>query len=150
MQNLINKNTNVYCDYTIFLNDSFDVFCEKNSKWLLDNNTKLLISQAVIDEMKAVPMSRMDDYALCYQGLMRTDKAVSDGIAEILPLTDGVVYSEDFFYKLCESDKESVTVMTNDFALITELVNICSENGKPDGFLCVLEIEENGMVHRIR
>ncbi len=150
MKNLINKNTNVYCDYTIFLNDSFDEFCKKNAEWLVDNNVRLLISQAVVDEMKAVPMARMDDYALCYQGLMRVDKAVVDGIAAIIPLTDGIVYSEDFFYKLCESGEKSITVMTNDFALITELVNICSENSKPDDFLCVLEIEENGMVHRIR
>lgn len=150
MDNIIDKNTEIYCDYTIFLNDSFDLFCEKYSGWLLSNNTSLLISQAVVDEMRAVPMSRMDDYALCYQGLKRVDRAVSDGIARIIENTDTIKYSEDFFYELCKGSQKSITVMTSDFPLITELVNLCAENNKPDDFLCVLEIEENGMVHRLR
>ena len=110
----------------------------------------LNIPQPVIDEMKAVPMSRMDDYALCYQGLARIDNAVNEGIAVIAESFEGVEYSEDYFYKLCENSAEDIIVATNDVQLITELTDICTSLNKPDSFLKVVEIEENGMVHRLR
>lgn len=150
MKDFANASSKIYCDYTIFLNDSFELFCENNAAWLKENGIKLCIPQPVIDEMKAVPMSRMDDYALCYQGLQRTEKAVKDGIAVIVSNTENTEYSEDFFYRLCEKTDEDIIVVTNDIQLITELADLCVSLNKPDGFFKALEIEENGMVHRLR
>ena len=150
MKDLLTTAAKIYCDYTIFMNDSFELFCENNAELLKEKGAKLNIPQPVIDEMKAVPMSRMDDYALCYQGLARSDKAVNDGIAVIAESFDGVEYSEDYFYRLCENSAEDIIVVTSDIQLVTELSDLCGKLNKPDGFLKVVEIEENGMVHRIR
>lgn len=150
MKDLLTTAAKIYCDYTIFLNDSFELFCEEYAQLLKDNGVMLNIPQPVIDEMKAVPMSRMDDYALCYQGLARIDNAVNEGIAVIVESFDGVEYSEDYFYKLCENSAEDIIVATNDIQLITELADICTSLNKPDSFFKVVEIEENGMVHRLR
>ena len=105
MENLLMAGSAIYFDYTVFLNDSFELFCENYAELLKQSDVKINIPQPVIDEMKAVPMSRMDDYALCYHGLARIDEIVNDGIA----------------------------VITEDL----------------DGFLKVVEIEENGMIHRL-
>ena len=150
MKDLLINAAKIYCDYTIFMNESFELFCENNAELLKANDVKLNIPQPVIDEMKAVPMSRMDDYALCYQGLARVDKAVNDGIAVIVESFDGVEYSEDYFYRLCENSPEDIIVVTSDIQLITEISDLCGRLNKPEGFLRVVEIEENGMVHRVR
>ncbi len=150
MKDLLTTAAKIYCDYTIFMNDSFGLFCEEYVQLLKDNGVMLNIPQPVIDEMKAVPMSRMDDYALCYQGLARIDNAVNEGIAVIVESFEGVEYSEDYFYRLCENSAEDIIVATSDIQLITELTDICMSLNKPDGFLKVVEIEENGMVHRLR
>lgn len=150
MKDLLTTAAKIYCDYTIFMNDSFELFCENNAELLKEKGAKLNIPQHVIDEMKAVPMSRMDDYALCYQGLARIDKAVNDGIAVITESFEGVEYSEDYFYRLCENSAEDIIVATSDIQLVTELSDLCGKLNKPDGFLKVIEIEENGMVHRLR
>lgn len=150
MKDLLKTNAKIYCDYTIFMNESFELFCENNAELLKAYGVKLNIPQPVIDEMKAVPMSRMDDYALCYQGLARVDKAVNDGIAVIVESFDGVEYSEDYFYKLCENSADDIIVVTSDVQLVSELSDLCGKLEKGDGFLRVLEIEENGMVHRLR
>ena len=150
MKDLLTNDAKIYCDYTIFMNESFELFCEEYVQLLKDNGVMLNIPQPVIDEMKAVPMSRMDDYALCYQGLARVDKAVTEGVAVIVESFDGVEYSEDYFYKLCENSAEDIIVATSDIQLVTELSDLCGKLNKPDGFLKVVEIEENGMVHRLR
>lgn len=150
MKELLTTASKIYCDYTIFMNESFELFCENNAELLKESGTKLNIPQPVIDEMKAVPMSRMDDYALCYQALARVDKAVNKGIAVIVKSFEGVEYSEDYFYRLCENSAEDIIVATNDVQLITELTDICMSLNKSDSFLKVVEIEENGMVHRLR
>lgn len=150
MKDLLTTAAKIYCDYTIFMNESFELFCENNAEMLKENGIKLNIPQPVIDEMKAVPMSRMDDYALCYQGLARIDEAVNDGIAVIVESFDGVEYSEDYFYRLCENSPEDIIVVTSDIQLITEISDLCGRLNKPEGFLRVVEIEENGMVHRVR
>ncbi|MBP1550611.1 MAG: hypothetical protein J6A05_11485 [Oscillospiraceae bacterium] len=150
MKDLLKTSAKIYCDYTIFMNESFELFCENNADLLKANGVKLNIPQPVIDEMKAVPMSRMDDYALCYQGLARVDKAVNDGIAVIVESFDGVEYSEDYFYKLCENSADDIIVVTSDIQLVSELSDLCGKLGKGDNFLRVVEIEENGMVHRLR
>lgn len=150
MKDLLTTTAKIYCDYTIFMNDSFELFCENNVELLKESGAKLNIPQPVIDEMKAVPMSRMDDYALCYQGIARIDKAVNEGVAVIVESFDGVEYSEDYFYKLCENSAEDIIVATSDIQLVTELSDLCGKLNKPDGFLKVVEIEENGMVHRLR
>lgn len=150
MKDLLINAAKIYCDYTIFMNESFELFCENNAEMLKENGIKLNIPQPVIDEMKAVPMSRMDDYALCYQGLARIDEAVNEGIAVIVESFDGVEYSEDYFYKLCENSSEDIIVVTSDIQLITEISDLCGRLNKPEGFLRVVEIEENGMVHRVR
>ncbi len=150
MKDLLTNDAKIYCDYTIFMNESFELFCEEYVQLLKDNGVMLNIPQPVIDEMKAVPMSRMDDYALCYQGLARVDKAVNEGVAVIVESFDGVEYSEDYFYKLCENSAEDIIVATSDIQLVTELSDLCGKLNKPDGFLKVVEIEENGMVHRLR
>ncbi len=150
MKELINTSSKIYCDYTVFLNESFELFCEENAHLLKESGAKLNIPQPVIDEMKAVPMSRMDDYALCYQGLARIDKVVNDGIAVIVESFNGVEYSEDYFYKLCENSAEDIIVITSDIQLVTELSDLCGKLNKPYSFLKVVEIEENGMVHRLR
>lgn len=150
MKDLLKTSAKIYCDYTIFMNESFELFCENNSELLKSNGVKLNIPQPVIDEMKAVPMSRMDDYALCYQGLARIDEAVNDGIAVIVESFDGVEYSEDYFYKLCENSAEDIIVVTSDVQLVSELSDLCGKLEKSDNFLRVVEIEENGMVHRLR
>ena len=150
MKDLLTNAAKIYCDYTIFMNESFELFCENNALLLKESGVKLNIPQPVIDEMKAVPMSRMDDYALCYQALARVDKAVTDGIAVITESFDRVEYSEDYFYRLCENSADDIIVATSDIQLVTELSDLCVRLNKPDGFLKVVEIEENGMVHRIR
>lgn len=150
MKDLLTTAAKIYCDYTIFMNESFELFCENNSELLKESGAKLNIPQPVIDEMKAVPMSRMDDYALCYQGLARIDNAVNESIAVIVESFEGVEYSEDYFYKLCENSAEDIIVATSDIQLVTELADLCGRLNKPDGFLRVVEIEENGMVHRLR
>lgn len=150
MKDLLKTSAKIYCDYTIFMNESFELFCENNAELLKSNGVNLNIPQPVIDEMKAVPMSRMDDYALCYQGLARVDKAVNDGIAVIVESFDGVEYSEDYFYKLCENSAEDIIVVTSDVQLVSELSDLCGKLEKSDNFLRVVEIEENGMVHRLR
>ena len=147
MKDLLTTAAKIYCDYTIFMNESFELFCENNALLLKERGAKLNIPQPVIDEMKAVPMSRMDDYALCYQGLARVEKAVDDGIAVIVESFDGVEYSEDYFYRLCENSAEDIIVITSDIQLVTELADLCEKLNKPDGFLRVVEIEENGMLH---
>ncbi|MBQ5320021.1 MAG: hypothetical protein J6K17_13075 [Oscillospiraceae bacterium] len=149
MKDLLKTSAKIYCDYTIFMNESFELFCENNTLLLRESGVKLNVPQPVIDEMKAVPMSRMDDYALCYQGLARVDKAVNEGIAVIVESFDGVEYSEDYFYKLCEKSDENIIVATNDIQLVTELSDLCGKLNRTDGFLKVVEIEENGMIHRI-
>lgn len=150
MRDLLTTGSKIYCDYTIFMNDSFELFCDNNAELLKESGAKLNIPRPVIDEMKAVPMSRMDDYALCYQGLARVDKAVNEGIAVIVETFDEVEYSEDYFYRLCENSAEDIIVATSDIQLVTELSDLCGKLNKPDGFLKVVEIEENGMVHRLR
>ena len=150
MKEFISAGSRIYCDYTVFMNESFELFRENNDSWLKDNNIKLNIPQPVIYEMKAVPMSRMDDYVLCCQGLARIDKAVNDGIAVAAESLENVEYSEDYFYRLCEKSKAEIIVVTNDIQLITELADLCASLDKPDGFFKALEIEENGMVHRLR
>lgn len=150
MKDLLKTSAKIYCDYTIFMNESFELFCENNSELLKSNGVKLNIPQPVIDEMKAVPMSRMDDYALCYQGLARIDEAVNEGVAVIVESFDGVEYSEDYFYKLCENSAEDIIVVTSDVQLVSELSDLCGKLEKSDNFLRVVEIEENGMVHRLR
>lgn len=150
MKDLLINAAKIYCDYTIFMNESFELFCENNAEMLKENDIKLNIPQPVIDEMKAVPMSRMDYYALCYQGLARIDEAVNEGIAVIVESFDGVEYSEDYFYRLCENSSEDIIVVTSDIQLITEISDLCGRLNKPEGFLRVVEIEENGMVHRVR
>lgn len=150
MKDLLTTAAKIYCDYTIFMNDSFELFCESNAELLKESGARLCIPQPVIDEMKAVPMSRMDDYALCYQGLARVDEAVNEGIAVITESFEGVEYSEDYFYKLCEKSDEDIIVATSDIQLVTELADLCGRLGRPEGFLRVVEIEENGMVHRLR
>jgi len=150
MKDLLKTSAKIYCDYTIFMNESFELFCENNAELLKANGVKLNIPQPVIDEMKAVPMSRMDDYALCYQGLARIDKAVNEGIAVIVESFDGVEYSEDYFYKLCENSADDIIVVTSDIQLVTEISDLCGKLEKGDNFLRVVEIEENGMVHRLR
>ncbi len=150
MKDLLTTAAKIYCDYTIFMNNSFELFCEENVQLLKENGVKLNVPQPVIDEMKAVPMSRMDDYALCYQGLARVDKAVNEGIAVIVESFEGVEYSEDYFYKLCENSAEDIIVATSDIQLVTELSDLCGKLNKPDGFFKAIEIEENGMVHRLR
>lgn len=150
MKELLTIGSKIYCDYTIFMNESFELFCENNAELLKENGVRLNVPQPIIDEMKAVPMSIMDDYALCYQGLARVDKAVNDGIAVIVESFEGVEYSEEYFYKLCEISSEDIIVVTSDIQLVTELADLCSRLDKPDNFLKVVEIEENGMVHRLR
>lgn len=150
MKDLLTTAAKIYCDYTIFMNESFELFCENNAELLKESGAKLNIPQPVIDEMKAVPMSRIDDYALCYQGLARIDNAVNESIAVIVESFEGVEYSEDYFYKLCENSAEDIIVATSDIQLVTELADLCGRLNKPDGFLRVVEIEENGMVHRLR
>ena len=150
MKDLLTNAAKIYCDYTIFMSESFELFCENNAQLLKDSGIRLNIPQPVIDEMKAVPMSRMDDYALCYQGLARIDEAVNDGIAVIVDGCEGVEYSEDYFYRLCEYSDDDIIVVTSDIQLVTELSDLCGKLNRPDGFLRVVEIEENGMVHRLR
>lgn len=150
MKDLLKTDAKIYCDYTIFMNESFELFCENNAELLKANGVKLNIPQPVIDEMKAVPMSRMDDYALCYQGLARIDEAVNEGVAVIVESFEGVEYSEDYFYKLCENSADDIIVITSDIQLVTELSDLCGKLEKGDNFLRVVEIEENGMVHRLR
>ena len=150
MKDLLTTRAKIYCDYTVFMNESFELFCENSAPLLKENGIKLIIPQPVIDEMKAVPMSRMDDYALCYQGLARIDKAVNDNIAVVVDSFDSGEYSEEYFYKLCEKSTEDIIAVTNDIQLITELSDLCSNLNKPAGFLKIFEIEENGMIHRIR
>lgn len=149
MKQFINNESAVYCDYTVFLNESFGLFCKENSELLKEKGVKLKVPQAVVDEMKAVPMSRMDDYILCCQGLERLDRAEKDGIAEIVANFEGVEYSEDYFYRLCEKSDENIIVITNDIRLVTELAEKCTSFSKQDGFFTAVEIEENGMTHRL-
>ena len=150
MKELLAAGAKIYCDYTIFMNESFELFCENNAEQMKECCVKLNIPQPVIDEMKAVPMSRMDDYALCYQGLARIDDAINEGVAVIAEELEGVEYSEDYFYRLCEISAENIIVATNDIQLVTELSDLCVKLDKPDGFLRVVEIEKNGMLHRLR
>ena len=150
MKEFINSSSEIYCDYTIFLNESFELFCKNNFQFFKDNGVMLNIPQPVVDEMKAVPMSRIDDYVLCCQGLERIDKVVSDGIAVVSDSFDGVEYSEDYFYRLCKNSCKDIIVITNDIALITELADICISLGRHESFFKALEIEENGMLHRLR
>lgn len=147
MKEFIKASARIYCDYTVLLNESFELFCENNRALFKETRTKLNIPQPVVDELKAVPMSRMDDYVLCCQGLERLNAAVEDGIAAIV---EGTGYSEEFFYRLCEKSEEDIIVMTNDIQLVSELADVCAAQGRSGSFLTVLEIEENGMVHRIR
>ena len=147
MKEFIGKSARIYCDYTVFLNESFKLFCENNRAIFKETGIKLNIPQPVVDELKAVPMSRMDDYVLCCQGLERIAYVQDEWIAVI---TDGEGYSEEYFYRLCEQSEEDIIVMTNDIQLVSELADICASSGKAEGFLTVLEIEENGMVHRLR
>ena len=72
---------------------SFELFCESNEQDIRDSCMKLIIPQAVVDEMKAVPMSRTDDYILCCQGLERVNQAVKSGIAEFAENPDGIEFS---------------------------------------------------------
>ena len=150
MKEFINSSSKIYCDYTVFLNDSFELFCESNEQDIRDSCVKLIIPQAVVDEMKAVPISRTDDYILCCQGLERVNQAVKSGIAEFAENPDGIEFSEDFFYRLCETSGSDIIVLSGDIRLVMELDRICAETGKHSGFLTVLEIEENGMIHRLR
>ena len=147
MKEFIDKSSEIYCDYTVLLNESFELFCENNRELFKTAGVKLNIPQPVVDELKAVPMSRMDDYVLCCQGLERINSAVEDGIAAVV---EGTGYSEEFFYKLCEESEEDIIVMTNDIQIVSELVDVCTAQGRGESFLTVLEIEENGMVHRLR
>lgn len=150
MKNFVDADSAVYCDYTVFLNESFERFCEMNGEWLKEKGIRLIVPQPVIDEIKAVPMSRMDDYILCCQGMERINAALEEGIVCIGQAYGTENYSEDYFYRLCRESDRDMIIVTSDIQLAIDLAEVCEGAGRKDGFLTVLEIEENGMVHRLR